>query len=250
MAFESGLSNDAYVSEQQRGIAADISKAFDNSREIQERTMARYRLPALANYEKDWAIERARTMADRTNRVRPLNNRQKSGRDTVGGLMRLLPLLMGRNGVQELAQKGLFKYVRDAYGNVSAVPDYQAWLEKNSFTTAEGNLAIIGEDGQLRIVDPKTGDLLENVGKDWTRDANGDINFNSDVFNADNQYGNADPTAYTEAPTSTDANWYDGTTGDAAANAATDSATNAATNGATDGATDGLWDNVDLGEFF
>jgi hypothetical protein len=254
MMAQLGLSDGDYLSDQQRQIAADVSRAFDNSRDIQERTMQRYQMPALANYDKDWAIERARAMVDRTNRIRPLNAQQKSGRDIAGGVMRLLPLLMGRDGVQGLMQKGLIKYAQDAYGNWKAVPDYQAWLDKNSFTTAEGNLAIIGEDGQLRIVDPKTGDLLENVGTDWSKDANGDISFNSDIFNADNQYNVGGAAGYTEAPATDMSSWYDGTTGDmtsaAASSIADTDIINAATSAATDASTSEALDFLDLGAFF
>lgn len=129
MTDQFGLTDDMYLSDGQRGLAADLSRAFDSSREIQERTMARYGIPALANYERNWAIERARTMADQTNRARlglnqniqgRRNSRAQSlqGRSSIGGLMNFLPILLGRDGWQNFQNQGAISYVRDAFGRV------------------------------------------------------------------------------------------------------------------------------------
>jgi hypothetical protein len=204
MADQFGLTDAQYLSDAQRTFAADLSRAFDNSRQIQERTMQRYGVPALGNYQQDWALERARAMGNGANRMRtarqPITqSRAPQGRSRTGGLMQLLPLLMGRNGYNNLVRDGVIKFVRDAFGNPVAQPgqNYSTWLENNSFTTAEGNLALLGEDGQLRIVDPKTGNLLENVGANYQRDADGNIDFSSQVFPDDESYADLN-----EPPTS------------------------------------------------
>lgn len=206
MANQLGLTDDMYLSDDQRGLAADLSRAYDNSREIQERSMARYGLPAIANFDKDWAIARARTMADRTNRMRmarDVGGSAQPGRslqDKLGGVTQLASLLFGRDAFGKVMDNGIINTVKDVWGNIVSAPGegYQDWLSKNSFTTAEGNTAIVGQDGLLRVVDPGSGALLETINNgEWGYNGAGSVDFNSGLFGgasdtnggATNEYG-------------------------------------------------------------
>jgi hypothetical protein len=51
------------LSKQQRGIAKRVSDAFDSSREIYNRQANQYSLPAMGDFNRDWAVERAKAMA-------------------------------------------------------------------------------------------------------------------------------------------------------------------------------------------
>lgn len=53
----------------QRGIAKRVSDQFDNSREIYNREANRFSLPAMADFNRNWAVERAKAMAGYSNRA-------------------------------------------------------------------------------------------------------------------------------------------------------------------------------------
>jgi hypothetical protein len=131
MAAVFGFNDDQYASDRERGTATDLSRAYDNARAIQERTMARYGLPALAEYERNWAIERARGATTGLNRMRKAasnygnSTTAASNQNRWAGLMRWLPMLMGKEGYQDLLNRGIIKTVTDAFGNTSAVPANQ-----------------------------------------------------------------------------------------------------------------------------
>lgn len=54
------------LTRQQRGIAKRVSDAFDNSREVYNRQANQYSLPAMGDFNRDWAVERAKAMAGYT----------------------------------------------------------------------------------------------------------------------------------------------------------------------------------------
>jgi hypothetical protein len=168
--------------------------------------MARYGLPALANYQKDWAIERARSLANGIDTIRARNTLGAAAalraqeRDQTGGLMRLLPLLMGQDSFNNLIKGGAVQWVKDAWGNLTAQPgpNYKEWADNNTFTTADGNTGFLGEDGQLRVVNPTTGELVDNVGSNWQRGGNGVVSY-TPTGSGDNTLATADGTLFNAA---------------------------------------------------
>ena len=117
------LFGNSYLSDPQRAIAAETSRAFDNSRSIQERNMSRYGLPALANFEKDWALGRASSTADQTNRMRMRPSQDRGHGSTMGGLMQLLPFLLGQDETNNLFKGGLINYFRGSKGSSAGLGD-------------------------------------------------------------------------------------------------------------------------------
>lgn len=243
MADTLNIPDDLTLSPEERAILSDLNRQFDNSRAVQERTMARYGLPALANFEKDSALFQATATANTLNKFRavkaatsanaaaraagvggggggggagarvsnPLAARLPATtqstnpqRNTIGGIMQLLPALLGRDGFNQLQRDGVIKFVRDAFGGVSAQPgeNYQRWAQDNMYETEDGNIAFKGEDGLLRIVDPNTGELIENVGRNYTFDRNGDLTFDSTVeqYQGVNLFEGLNPADYAPPP--------------------------------------------------
>ena len=113
--------NPTYTDAELQGTAATVSQAFDNSAQIQNRTRARYGLPALANFQKDWAIERARSVSDTVNRMRMMRSltpeQRSNSRARTNGLAQLASVLLGRDQYNKLMRGGLIQGVKDIFGN-------------------------------------------------------------------------------------------------------------------------------------
>ena len=115
--------NPTYTDAELQGTAATVSQAFDNSAQIQNRTRARYGLPALANFQKDWAIERARSVSDTVNRMRMMRSltpeQRSNSRARANGLSQLASVLLGRDQYNKLMQGGLIQGMKDIFSNSS-----------------------------------------------------------------------------------------------------------------------------------
>ena len=115
--------NPTYTDAELQGTAATVSQAFDNSAQIQNRTRARYGLPALANFQKDWAIERARSVSDTVNRMRMMRSltpeQRSNSRARTNGLAQLASVLLGRDQYNKLMQGGLIQGMKDIFSNSS-----------------------------------------------------------------------------------------------------------------------------------
>ena len=53
MADTFGLTDDMYLSANERGIAADLARAYASSDAVRERTLARYGIPQAASQARD-----------------------------------------------------------------------------------------------------------------------------------------------------------------------------------------------------
>lgn len=190
-----------------RGLTQRLSRAFDNSREIQERTAQRWNLPTLANDNKDWAIARSLALADGLNRTRarPVSSgggnsgrgsssgsgRGGGGSDPLGRTqttiprtapasrqmsstqraMQILPYLLGKNGFNNLIERGLINVARDYFGKPTITPSTTLadWIGKNFVDTPEGR--TIYNDPQRGLVDVTDGTFTDQMGnldgQDW-----------------------------------------------------------------------------------
>jgi hypothetical protein len=131
MADLFGLNQDQYLTDDQRVLAADTSRAFLSADEALQRTLSRYSLPQAANAANKLALGRAQTFANATNRMRMDVDAQTryggypSGRAPQGsrgasraaGIARLAPLIFGQDKYNQIIRGGVLPYIRDIFGN-------------------------------------------------------------------------------------------------------------------------------------
>jgi hypothetical protein len=141
-------------------------------------------------------------------RVSPTaQTRTNSGQTSFAGIMQLLGPLLGSENMAALNSQGVLGLLRDGYrdptmsGNgrsaasragtqgastgMNGLPNYAAlnrdYQQQNSFQTEDGNTAVVGEDGVMRILSPQ-GVILEQYARGtWNYDTDGNLEYGSDT---------------------------------------------------------------------
>ena len=150
MADIFGLNQDQYLTDDQRVLAADTSRAFLNADEALQRTLSRYNLPQAANTANKLGLARAQTFANASNRMRmDVDARTRyggypsgragqggsSGASRAAGIARLAPLLLGQDKYNSIIRGGVIPYIRDIFGN--PVPQVAGQVQGNYPTTEQ-----------------------------------------------------------------------------------------------------------------
>lgn len=169
-----GFTDAGALNNRDRQIASDISNAFDNAREMEERTRSRYSIPQIAGFESDLALERARSLADALNKSRLQQARidsddafrdkqfafvQQQYADNLGfrnqqvqdqrrgarnaGLMQLGGALLGRDNIQQLLMRGIIPGIGSLFGGQDSAPNEGVW-NGNVYTSPTGQIYTEG----------------------------------------------------------------------------------------------------------
>jgi len=106
--------------------AKQVQRAFENSMHARDRSLARYSLPALANFTEDTALANAQTAAGLINHNQNLQDVIDASHHTphgaenlsaylplFSGASSLIPWLFGRNATAGFMDKGLFGSAKD-----------------------------------------------------------------------------------------------------------------------------------------
>jgi hypothetical protein len=155
------------------------------------------RKPAL--YDPSRALSNQREPGVRT--------RTNPGGTSFAGIMQLLGPLLGSENMAALNRQGVLGLLRDGYrdptmsgngrsaasragtqgalGGVGSRVDLTAgnrdYQTANSYQTEDGNTAIVGEDGVMRIVSPQ-GVIVEQYARGaWNYDADGNLSYGEDT---------------------------------------------------------------------